>query len=96
MNIIDEITKQGDFTVYGVPTVQFEGSFIYMHNDIQKIKDIGYWGALAIFKTPGMTMEKLKKICPLRDAQQGEMLNWMRKNFELVEQIGDFWSDKNK
>ena len=95
MSYLSKYSKQGNYTAYVVPDIQIEGSGLWMYDDLQEMIDQWY-GAIEIFDTPGMTMEKLREICPLKDAKIGALLNWLRENYKSVYKSGDFWSDQEE
>jgi len=93
MTFYDEVSKSGNYTAYIVPPAQSECSRIWMHNSIDKLVG-GWYGAIEIFDTPKMTIKKLMKLCPLRNAKQGELLRWLRNKYEVVYKNGEFYFDK--
>ncbi len=87
----DDFTK-GNYTAYAVPPAQSEGSAIYLHDDIEKLK--GKWyGAMEIFETPGATLEKHVKAFQRKDAEMGDFCKWLRERYKLVWKDNDFFFD---
>jgi hypothetical protein len=87
-----ENKRKGNYTAYLVPPAQSEGSGVFMSDDLEELKGLWY-GAIAIFETPNMTVEHLKEIfnTPQQNAELGSLLKFLRKNFKVVHTDGAFY-----
>lgn len=88
--------SSGNYTGYGVPPTQIEGSGVFMSDDIEEIKK-QWFGAMEIFDTPDMTIDKLKAEFPETvGAVQGTLLKALRTKYKTVWKEGEFFTDQTE